>query len=258
MCRKYHAVLFIVITAVSAVFHFPSFAATSEKIPVWEFMGYQKRVKKCKGTIAYDRAFFDNGIHRYLMRPPDFEKLAIIDDENHLYLDTTVSDFVDTHMAGCKPEFPPLHLVGRGVLHELNCKHYQATVKGVDIDAWFTDELRIDPKLLARICRLLELPSGYGLPVSCKLSCKQSCLYTLYRWTDTWRRGHLVETTLDSNQPHVVFQLLKVKQESLPVATFDLPKDYKVEHDEARFFFSDLAGDTSSMDSLFSSSSKKK
>jgi hypothetical protein len=150
----------------------PCRAASSTDAPGWAVLFLHGGTKN-RCTIVHDKILFDNGVYKYMLSAPNYDRLRIVSDDSQMYYDSTLKDFKQTWDSGglgfaYKWQIKQIKQVGSDVIAGLPCDHYHAVAvnsPGSYADFWIGKTLIVEPKLAASCCYLCDIPSGYGMPV---------------------------------------------------------------------------------------------
>jgi hypothetical protein len=202
-------------------------ASTASLSEAWSFMAFAAPYGRFKAVTTRDTTLVDNGVFRYSLQGPRFDLFKVLNPENKSYIQTTVSQYSTQWAPSIK--YPKLKKIGRGKLLKLECAHYiaESYKPGVDIDAWFTEEIPMEKGLSDSFSKLCGLPTGYGLPVKLQFISQRS--------------------------KEKAFELLKIDKTTVVSETLLVPKNYHLMKDQALFFLTDEDGKNTGIDEFMRS-----
>ncbi len=161
------------------------------------------------------------------------DKVYMLNAENHAYICQTVDQWINWNRRGIPPiRISEVELIDKPTIAGQPCVHYfgYQTTGNMKVKATEFYCLQKAPCNLKAVdfwCKHYMLPAKYGFPVMVKQ-----------------RVGNELGLLLDTQ---------KIRFESDPLISFDVPKDYKLTKDKADFYFGDGGGmSKSDLESIFS------
>ncbi|MBX9949032.1 MAG: hypothetical protein K2Y39_07710 [Candidatus Obscuribacterales bacterium] len=243
------------------------FAADARK-EAWSFMAYTAAFGRFKAVTTSDTIKADSGVFNYSLEGPTFEKVRVSNPENKSYIETTVAAYASQWSRPLK--YPSLKKVGSAKMFGVNCEHYISATdqRGIHVDAWFTSEPRLQRGLTDSLCKVCAVPTGYGLPVRIEFVSKdkaasrapnmpfQSGLKSNAAAKPIAASKALISKEQEKNEL-LIFELVNLTKTHAVAEALRIPKDYRLEKDQALFFFSDMDGSNSGVDEMMFSVKQK-
>jgi hypothetical protein len=161
--------LWLVLAVLLSLLGNPCRASASKDTPGWAVLFVHGGTRN-RCTIAHDKICFDNGVYKYIIAAPNYDRLRIISDDSQMYFETTIKEFKKTWDSGGigYPYKWQIKQVGSDVIGGIPCEHYHAVAinrKGPYADFWTSKTLSTTPELDTSCCYMCDVPSGYGMPV---------------------------------------------------------------------------------------------
>lgn len=104
----------------------------------------------------------------FLLAPPDYTQLYIVNPGNKCYRKQPMMEFLAQRWPNWKhnPKIKNVKKIAEFTGHELQCNRYSCTTDGIECEFSTTQALGVNPELASACCRFVGLPPGYGIPIS--------------------------------------------------------------------------------------------
>lgn len=189
----------------------------------------------CRAHLSKDRARFEWGMIIFLLTPPDYNQLYIVNPSNKCYKKQPMIEFLKERWGEWKhnPKIEKVKKIAEFTGHDLQCKRYSCITDGIECEFSTTEALGVKPQLADACCRFVGLPPGYGIPISAT---------KLYSPKQILQAGHhAVPSRLKPVRGKMVNPWLVVRsitKSRLKEKDLKLSPDYKLTNEDFALWFS--------------------
>lgn len=205
-------------------------AATARQEEVLEFKLESGIYRSCTAIIGSDRALFQWGATCFLLIPPDYDVLFLVNHDNKSFLKQSIAEFMLTKWERKKfGKVTALKKAGTKNILGYSCRQYECLVDGRPL--WFatTDSIKVNPRVLNAACRLLEVPQDCGVPMHAKR-------LVTYHDKAALSNGRQIFRTRNSVTPWLFVN--SIKKRMIDDSKLRLAKDYRVAKSDFDLMFS--------------------
>lgn len=207
--------------------HQSAMAATEEVLEVKLESGIYRG---CTAIIGGERALFQWGATCFLLMPPDYSVLYLVNHENKTFLKQPIAKFMDEkwERKGLG-DATALKRTGTRDILGYPCQLYECLIGGKKFWLATTSAIKVDTRVLNAACLLLEVPQNCGVPLHAKRQ-------LIHQFKKRLPDGRIVISKGTSVAPWLFVN--SVKKRRIDSSKLRLAKDYRVAKTEFDLMFS--------------------